>query len=174
MQHLIEVKIAELNQLFNSMDPSPFRERDLDPNAEEFIVSWAQEHPSEAPLKLVVHLSRPHAASNDPTDDTQEAVRHYFEYQAAMKWREFRQLMREGRATLTTGLVFLVACQLAAWLLPPVVEPWHSILHEGFVILGWVALWHPLDIYLYRWWPVLRLRRCFQRLAHMEVQVLKP
>jgi hypothetical protein len=34
---LIEVHVAELKQLFNAIDPSPFRERDLDPNAEEFI-----------------------------------------------------------------------------------------------------------------------------------------
>jgi hypothetical protein len=34
---LIEVHVSELKQLFNAIDPSPFRERDLDPNAEEFI-----------------------------------------------------------------------------------------------------------------------------------------
>ncbi len=29
----IEVHVAELRQLFNAIDPSPFRERDLDPGA---------------------------------------------------------------------------------------------------------------------------------------------
>ena len=27
---IIEVRVAELRQLFNAIDPSPFRERDLD------------------------------------------------------------------------------------------------------------------------------------------------
>lgn len=49
--HLIEVKVAEIHQLFNSMDPSPFHERDLDHDAEQFILSWAQECPSHAALK---------------------------------------------------------------------------------------------------------------------------
>jgi hypothetical protein len=31
---LIEVKVQTLHQLFNSMDPSPFHERDLDRDAE--------------------------------------------------------------------------------------------------------------------------------------------
>ena len=44
----IEVHVAELKQLFNAIDPSPFRERDLDPNAEEFIVGWAKEAPHGA------------------------------------------------------------------------------------------------------------------------------
>jgi len=35
----IEVRIRELTQLFNSFDPSPFQERDLDSDAEEYIVA---------------------------------------------------------------------------------------------------------------------------------------
>ena len=35
---VIEVRVAELRQLFNAIDPSPFHERDLDPRAEAFIV----------------------------------------------------------------------------------------------------------------------------------------
>jgi len=30
---VIEVHVTELKQLFNSIDPSPFRNRDLDPKA---------------------------------------------------------------------------------------------------------------------------------------------
>mgnify|MGYP003392134273 CR=1 FL=1 len=40
---VIEVRIRELAQLFNSFDASPFHERDLDDDAENYIVSWARE-----------------------------------------------------------------------------------------------------------------------------------
>ncbi|MGH9323263.1 MAG: hypothetical protein ACRD3V_25695, partial [Vicinamibacteria bacterium] len=53
---IIEVRVAELKQLFNAIDPSPFHERDLDPNAEEFIVGWARDLPAGAPFGLLVHL----------------------------------------------------------------------------------------------------------------------
>ena len=49
---LIEVHVSELKQLFNAIDPSPFRERDLDPNAEEFIADWAKEASPSATLGL--------------------------------------------------------------------------------------------------------------------------
>ena len=52
----IEVKLRELAQLFNSMDLSPFIDRDLDAAAEEFIVSWAREIPHKGELELAVHL----------------------------------------------------------------------------------------------------------------------
>ena len=55
---VIEVRVAELRQLFNAIDPSPFRERDLDPRAEEFIVEWARDLPRDARLALLVHLDR--------------------------------------------------------------------------------------------------------------------
>jgi len=58
---VIEVHVAELKQLFNAIDPSPFREKDLDPDAEDFIVSWASELSHDAPLALLVHLDRPRA-----------------------------------------------------------------------------------------------------------------
>ena len=57
--HVIEIRLDNIHQLFNSMDPSPFHERDLDHDAEEFIVSWAQEYPVNEPLRLVIHLRHP-------------------------------------------------------------------------------------------------------------------
>jgi hypothetical protein len=42
----IELRIEEISQLFHTLDPFPFREKDLDADAEEFIVSWARELPS--------------------------------------------------------------------------------------------------------------------------------
>ena len=54
---LIEVHVGELKQLFNAIDPSPFRDKDLDPKAEDFIVGWAKELPSDATLGLVLILT---------------------------------------------------------------------------------------------------------------------
>lgn len=48
------------------MDPSPFRERDLDPAAAEFIVDWAAEVPGAVRLGLVVYLDRPTGAPDEP------------------------------------------------------------------------------------------------------------
>lgn len=169
--HLIEVRVASMNQLFNSMDPSPFHERDLDRNAEEFIVSWANEFPSRAPLRLVVHLDQLPANVADPQAVIAESVRHYFQYRADMTRREFRLLMREGRAALIVGLLFLAACELAAQSLPATQGTWYAMLRQGLAIIGWVAMWRPLEIYLYRWWPLLRLERVLRNLSTMTVEV---
>jgi len=167
---LIEVKLRELNQLFNSMDPSPFHERDLDRDAEEFIVSWAQEHPRQHDLRLVVHLAQPPHGIAEPQKLVSDSLAHYFTYRAEIMMHGFHRLMREGRAALLVGLAFLVLCQIGATLIGAV-PGWRGVSREGLTILGWVAMWRPLEIYLYRWWPLLAQRRLLLRLARMPVEV---
>src|SRR3954468_4251073 len=88
----IEVHVNELRQLFNAMDPSPFRERDLDPKAEEFIVDWAKEAPRDARLAMVVHLDRA-AGLPDEATNLRDAVHEYFAQRAQVTQRKFRELM---------------------------------------------------------------------------------
>lgn len=169
--HLIEVKVNEIHQLFNSMDPSPFHERDLDHDAEQFIVSWAQEHHRRAPIKIVVHLARRPENIADPQALVAESLHHYFAYRAEVILRDLKQLMREGRTSLIIGLLFLATCNVLARLLAQGHEQWQGILREGLTIGGWVAMWKPLEIYLYRWWPLLNLKRLHDKLSAAEVEV---
>ena len=71
---LIEVHVSELKQLFNAIDPSPFRERDLDPHAEEFITGWAKEASPGVAFGLAVYLDRPAGLASEPAE-VREAIR---------------------------------------------------------------------------------------------------
>jgi hypothetical protein len=167
--HPIELKITDLHRLFNSMDPSPFHERDLDHDAEEFIVSWAREAPKHAILRLVIHVANPAPDVADPQAMVAESLHNYFDYRSEMLWRDFKQLLKEGRAALLIGLAFLATCHAVGNLFPH--GTWHGIAREGLLILGWVAMWHPLDILLYRWWPLLQTKRLHDKLAAAEIEV---
>ena len=169
----IEVRLRELPQLFNSMDPSPFLDRDLDADAEEFIVSWAREHPIDHEFDLVIHLAQP--PPPDRAAGIEEAVHHYFANRAHLKAREFRLLMRLGRTTLIVGLGFLALCLLLGGLATGVWPGrFGAIVHEGLTIAGWVAMWRPLQIYLYDWWPLRDELRVLERLARMQVRLVLP
>src|ERR1700688_3206610 len=112
---MVMLRLRELSQLFNSMDPSPFIERDLDADAEEFIMSWARELPASRNLELVIHLAQPPASAQ--LEGVEGPVRRYFANRAEIKRREFGQLMRRGRISLGVGLVFLAACLLLGGLI---------------------------------------------------------
>lgn len=170
----LELRLRELAQLFNSMDPSPFVDRDLDRDAEEFIVGWAAESPAAQAYELVVHL----AVAPDPerAAGTEDAVRRYFASRAEVKGRELRQLFHRGRISLFAGLLFLSACYLLGMLIGRLgfMGDFSGVAREGLSIVGWVAMWRPLEIYLYDWWPVRRELVMLRRLAQMSVRLVLP
>ena len=170
---LIELNVQSISQLFNSMDPSPFHERDLDHDAEEFIISWAQEHPKRAEFRLVLHV-REIPEFKDAAQILPHSIHHYFAYKAKMNQRDFRRLMREGWTCLLIGLSFLGTCVALSHAIAPIAGRWRSMMSEGLTIIGWVAMWRPLEIYLYRWWPVRALGRIYERLSTMPVDIRLP
>ena len=46
-----------------------------------------------------------------------------------------------------------------------------EILREGLIIAGWVAMWRPIQVFLYDWWPIVRRRRMLQNLSRAQVRV---
>lgn len=165
----IELRLRELNQLFDSLDPAPFHEKDLDRDAEEFITSWAREYPPEQPLVFRLHLPSDQRRF-EPEKTVQEAVRNYFTYRADLARLDVRRTLQQGRSSLLVGALFLVSCMGLRELLLRV--EWPRVLQEGLLILGWVAMWRPLELLLYDWWPVQRRRRTFENLARMRVEVI--
>ena len=167
----IEVRLAELRQLFNAIDPSPFRERDLDPKAEAFIVGWARELPRDAPLALRVHLERG-CGRDDEAILLRDAVHEYFAQRALDSRRQLRELFRRGRISLAIALVFLGAAMAASDLIAGLTTSrFGAVASEGLIIGGWVAMWRPLEVFLYDWWPVRADVRLFERLSTMPVEI---
>lgn len=171
---LIELRVEHVAQLFHTLDPFPFRERDLDREAEEFIVGWARELPAGRPISLVVHLPESEARAS-AAGELSEAFSRYFSDRASAAQSEINELFRIGRRSLWIGISILVACLLAAHLAAGylIESPFRRLVEESFLILGWVANWRPLEIFLYDWLPLVRKRDLYRRLAAAKLN-LKP
>jgi hypothetical protein len=169
---VIEVRIRELSQLFNTFDPSPFHERDLDDDAEAYIVGWAQELPRNLPIRLVVHL--PEAEQKRAQErGLATALGNFFTYRANMISHQLNELFREGNIALVIGLAVLAACLFSSQLVRRLgTGPLESLIEQSLIILGWVGNWRPLEIYLYAWWPLTRRRNLYRRLAAAEVRLI--
>jgi hypothetical protein len=167
----IEINLNRLTQLFNSFDPSPFHERDLDREAENYIVGAAEEAPRQRPLALVIHLPADQMpAAGLP--DLRQAIHNYFAYRQDQESRRLRLLFRDGRVALMIGLAFLFSCVLLRELASSFGNDAPSeIFGEGMLIIGWVAMWRPLEIFLYEWVPIRRRCRILAKLAQMAVIV---
>jgi hypothetical protein len=170
--HVVEVRVKELRQLFDALDPSPFRERDLDTKAAEFIVSWARELPRDAPLGLLVHLDRAAGAANE-APMLRDAIHLFFRGRATAARQRLRQLLRTGRISLAVGVAFLTAAVAVTQVVGALMEGAGigDLLSASVIIGGWVAMWRPLEIFLYDWWPIRAEARLYDRLGAMPVSI---
>src|SRR6516225_5541814 len=169
---VIEVHVGDLKQLFDAIDPSPFRDRDLDPKAEEFIVSWAKDFPRDASLALVVNLDR-EAGLPDEAAVLREAIHEFFRHRGETYRRRLRELFRLGRTSLVIGLVALAGAIALGDFLATLMKGSRigEIIRESLTIGGWVSMWRPLEIFLYDWWPLRREARLAEKLAVMPVRI---
>jgi hypothetical protein len=169
---VIEVHVGELKQLFDAIDASPFRDRDLDPKAEEFIVGWAKDLPKDATLALLVDLDR-EAGLPDEAAVLRESVHAFFKHRGDRYRQRLRELFRVGRTSLLIGLVTLAGAVALGDFLATLFKGAHigDIIRESLTIGGWVSMWRPLEVFLYDWWPIRNEARLSDRLVAMPVRI---
>lgn len=167
----IDIRLRSAHQLFDGRDPAPFRDRDLDEDAVEYILGGFQELPKTDEVKVVFWVAE-ESAPPVSNETIIEAVRAHFTYEIERSQRRIREHVRQGQIALGFGFAFLTLvlalAELAMWL-PE--GTGRDVLREGLVITAWVAMWRPLELLLYDWWPLVRHRRLCARLLASEITV---
>jgi hypothetical protein len=170
---LIQLRLQSESQFFDSLDPTPGPGKDLAPRVEEYLVESLSELRSAAPPLLEIHWD---ASSRVPGDSAylEAAIRGHFLRRSRVLQRQLRDLLRRGLMSLVIGLGFLVAVVGAAQVVGRMLDntAWGPLIRESLLILGWVAMWRPLEIFLYDWWPIMGARRLHERLGRATVRMV--
>jgi hypothetical protein len=163
----VSVHVRELAKLFNSLDPSPFWDRDLDRAAAEFIEDEFRDKQSAEIWHLHVHVQEGDTSSID----LQRAIESYYGRMANSARLALREHLRLGQLALVGGLTIFLLSMGARGILGRVLGHLPVLLDEGLIILAWLALWRPAEALIYGWIPFYRNRRLFERLAGIKVFV---
>jgi hypothetical protein len=168
---IFDIAVKNAGQLFDMRDPSPFRERDLDDDLAEYILSRVTELPKDAVVTIKFMIAEP--LDNDNKDAIATAVRSHFEYQAEMLKTKMRENFKRARSFLAIGLMTLITCLTLSELLASAFtnSTISRIVHEGLTISGWVAMWRPIESLLYDWWPIRDQYQLFSRLGNAKIEV---
>ncbi len=165
----VYVHVRRLGQLFNSLDPSPFWERDLDRSAGQYIEDEFSDKPRDRTWVLEVSIEE---NQDFDTKDVQSAVTTYYRRMVASASKQIRDKLWIGQWALLIGVLVFLACMLLRGLLeqrlasgPP------RLLDEGLIVLAWVAVWIPVEQLFYDLAPLMRERRLYQRLTQVRVHV---
>lgn len=171
--HTLDLSVRELPQLFNSLDPTPFLNKDLDRDCEAYIENWALQLPDNSHLHLTIHVEQ--ATSLEQASElVADALHNFYAYKVELVRGQLRQLLRQGRTNLAIGIAFLALCLILAELIDTLIAGHPArIARETLTIIGWVALWRPAQTFLYDWWPVRNRIRVFENLRFARVTVCR-
>ena len=170
-KRLIEVRVKSALQLFDAHDPAPFRERDLDDDFLEYIVTSAREFSSSRPCKIVIHIDE--AETKDlSTASIKESIQSYLNYKIDLQKSDLKVFLKRSQLFLGIGLLVLATCiGIAQSLKIPSSPGAVGILREGIVIFGWVSIWKPIELILFDWYPLYEQLKLFQKLIASEVEI---
>lgn len=170
----IDIRLRNARQLFDGRDPAPFRERDLDPAAIEHLLECAREIRKWRPIKIVLTFAEPLSAAGVLDEAViRDAIRAQFDHERDLVQRKLSANFRHGQVLAVLGIavlaLFLTLAELSQNALPE--GTLRRLVHEGFTITGWVAMWRPAETLLYDWWPLLEERRVVERILEAPVDV---
>ena len=166
----IKLQLLSINELLR-LPVSIYLKSALTTDAEEFIVEEAEALPGKIAINIKVNLAK---SEFKHKDDIAPAIRRHFCYRKEQSQKEYKRIFKYGWRILFIALALLAVIfsitEIAFYYMPdnkPVL-----FIHESFIILSWVALWRPLELLLYEWYPVKTDINLYSRLEHSNVQVI--
>jgi hypothetical protein len=169
---LIQMKLSSVLQLFNSFDPAPFHEKELDNNAENYIVDAVKDFPPKTRFKIVIYLPEVIIGTKEALR-IPEAIRSHFEYNSLMQKRKFRERFIYGEFALIVGLSFLAIATIASLAIDAYSSslPVAHLIANALEVTGWVAMWEPVTVFLFQLWPIVKQRKIYEKISRMEIDI---
>jgi len=166
---LIEIKLSSILQLFNSFDPAPFHEKELDQDAETYIVDTVNDFPAKTKFRMVIYLP-PELVATERAKKIIPAIHNHFKYKMLVSDRKFRAQFRHGRTSMAIGLSILAVALITRQIIISDVFV-AQLLANALLIFGWAAMWEPITVLLYQLWPIVQKKRVYQKISEMEIEI---
>jgi hypothetical protein len=176
----IALKVDDVKQLFAAPEINPFSTNEAAIAGQAALVRVVYDLAPEVPIKKTIHLTL-ELPPDQVTSDTEREVRAAIDRYCTLKIRDnlnrIKLMQRNGWRSLWNGLLFLGLCVLLGSLFASDVLSWipgflRTVLSEGLTVIGWVALWHPVEAFLYDPIPLRRENGVYRRLQQMDIVVL--
>lgn len=169
---VIGINVQSIHQVYNPLDPSPYPEKALAENIEDYITEVVRDFPLTTDLELVLYLPA-EELQGEAASGLEKTIQNHFRYKEARTRREMRDTFAGGRISLVIGISFLALTLLANLMIarkPDTVV--NEVIRNSLLIIGWVAMWQPISIFFYSWRPFRQKLRIYQKISMMKVSVL--
>ncbi|MDH5580357.1 MAG: hypothetical protein OEY33_00480 [Bdellovibrionales bacterium] len=170
-KHTIELNINRYEQLYDKKDPNPYRKRDLDEDVVEYITSSYFEVGEGKVGKL--RIFHQDDLTVEDINEMKDAIHEYFEYRTHITKVNIKYTLKTGYKSLSIGLIFLVITILSSKYLNLQDKVINSFLKELLLLIGWVSMWKPINIFLYEWWPFSKNKKMHLSFSSIPIEIIK-
>ncbi|MFG1294762.1 hypothetical protein [Xanthobacter variabilis] len=169
----IHLHLSDVKNFFQVPEIDPFAGDDLDVSGIDQLMDAlkAQSGWKRKSLHAIVHLPSD-AAGDSRLANMPKYIERYCDKQIQYNRRKIAELRLEGRHALRMGALFLFVCLALSAGTEALIGSESlvgQVLVEGFIIAGWVGLWHPLELLLYAWWPNAQDIRLYEKIKSMRL-----
>ncbi len=176
VQH-VSLRLARLEEMVEAPDPAPLSGQFEERSGVDRILDAARAHFHRRLAAIEAKLVLDEQPSTEERRKVDDALKALWRYQDERLGEQLVTIRRDGFRALAKGCIFLLICMAISaiagnsTILPDLVQ---SLVSEGFIIAGWVALWLPMELLLYEWWPVSRDRKLYRMIAEMKYSIEAP
>lgn len=165
----IDLTFRSFDRIFD--EPSVFRP--VQPRVDAAVAAELEDQvmrlrPRDRPVELTWRI--PPAISGE-VQRRREDFRSFFGARERELQREVAAHFRHSTRAAVYGLLFLCVClALHQFLAARLDDAFPTIFDEGLLIIGWVSLWRPAEMFLYDWIEPYSRARAAARLAAAEIR----
>lgn len=142
----------------------------LDDTALHELAERVERLPASAPVLLEVHVQ-----PGVTRQDIPQVTRRLFATLRERAEYRLKETVRAGRLNLVVGTVVLIIALGMAELIRRMTSGGGgvaAVVEEGLTIVGWIALWRPLDLLLFERWALRRDIARYRRLEQLQTTVV--
>jgi hypothetical protein len=161
-----DISLTDYEHIFNQMDPSPFRKRDLSPD----LLSYLDQCSTDIPLKYSILISFNLSLQSPDSNREKEVisgVKNNFIYNVNYFEKQIRRARKKALI-----YVFLSFCGIT---LNALIQDMFAgnifvgFLREGLLVGGWVFLWEAFSMLFIQLDDVYQSLRIFKRLLNSKI-----
>jgi hypothetical protein len=175
---VLELPLSDFEQLFNAPSVNPLSRavpEILGVSGAEYVLHQLETRRNSIEILQLI-LPAPARSDTDSSDQIQQALQRYAEYRIQEQQALARETRRRGWRVTAAALVLLAACLAISQIFTSeITEGMRPLLRTtmeyGFEIVGWVMLWHPIEILVFEPLTIKHRINALRRLMSLQVML---
>ncbi len=168
---VIDINVENLNELFHYLDHSVLHKKDLDPNVEQYIFESVEEL-KDSKKKIVIFCQNG-CEEQEQIEKAEIGVKLYFHYRYNFYYGHLKSKLYQGISSIILGTIFLFLYVIVGEHSDIVKtnDLFKGVIEEGLLIMGWVALWKPIEILLYDWRVEFNKFKIYKEIIKIDISI---